>query len=59
MKFSKKDEKGLKEKMLKPRDGHSMELMEEEERIIIFGGDRHTIAFNDVIMVDLKQLFND
>ena len=36
-----------------------MHLMKEEEKMIIFGGDRHTIGFNDIVIVDLKQLMID
>ena len=46
----------MKRKNLKPRDGHSMNLIPEIDKMVIFGGDRHTIGTNDVVIVDLRRL---
>lgn len=45
-------------KMLRPRDGHSANIF-EEKKMIIFGGDRHTIGYNDLIIIFLEQLFSE
>ena len=47
---------GYGKKILRPRDGHSANLF-EEKKMIIFGGDRHTIGYNDVIIIFLDQIF--
>ena len=38
----------------KPRDGHSCEML--NDKMLIFGGDRHHMSFNDLIMIDLKKI---
>lgn len=41
-------------KKLKARDGHTAHL--DGHEMIIFGGDRHMISFNEVVYVDLRAV---
>ena len=45
-------------KRVRARDGHTAHLFmdEEHEDMVIFGGDRHKVGYNDVIFVNLKLL---
>lgn len=45
-------QRGLKQP--RPRDGHSCEVYGKQ--MIIFGGDRHHMSFNDVILIDLERV---
>ena len=49
---SSKDDMGIK--YPKPRDGHSCQIA--NDKMLIFGGDRHHMSFNDIIMIDLKKV---
>ena len=49
---------GYGKKILRPRDGHTANLF-EETKMLIFGGDRHTIGYNDVIIIFLDQIFSE
>lgn len=40
----------------KPRDGHTCEV--HGKQMIIFGGDRHHMSFNDIVLVNLEKVIN-
>ena len=55
----------VKAKRPEPRDGHSTVLV-EDRFMLLFGGDRHHMPFNDLLILDLSReleeqsyLFND
>ncbi len=53
------DEKVMKKngvRQPKPRDGHTCEVY--GKHMIIFGGDRHHMSFNDVVLVNLEKVVN-
>ena len=37
-----------------PRDGHSIDIF--NDRLILFGGDRHKMTFNDLFILELRNL---
>ena len=40
------------------RDGHTC-LMVRDKYLLIFGGDRHYMPFNDSYILDIEEEFND
>lgn len=49
----------MKEKCVrqpKPRDGHTCEVYGKQ--MIVFGGDRHHMSFNDVVLINLDKVVN-
>jgi len=53
------DDKTVKEKgsrQPKARDGHTCDVYGKQ--MIIFGGDRHHMSFNDVILINLDRVVN-
>ena len=39
------------------RDGHSLNIL-DQTKLVIFGGDRHKMSFNDIYVIDLECLTN-
>ena len=45
----------INKKVPAPRDGHIAVLF--NEKMLIFGGDRHHMPFNDLFMIDINDFF--
>jgi hypothetical protein len=43
-------------KQPKPRDGHTCEV--HGKQMIVFGGDRHHMSFNDVVLVNIEKVID-
>ena len=51
------DHKALKINQVNPqaRDGHACIIY--QDKMVIFGGDRHHMPFNDLFLIDLQDFF--
>jgi hypothetical protein len=54
--ISNQDELDNTPKRVRARDGHSTHLI--NNKMIIFGGDRHMIASNEIVIINLTLLIN-